>query len=280
MTATSSRLKFSALALVILASSLSGCATPGRTTMEDPWQPMNRGIYAFNDTLDRYAVKPAAKGYKAVTPNWVRARIGQFFLNLGYPVTMVNQLLQGKPVLFAQDTGRFITNTTIGLGGLFDVADRMGMPAHEEDFGQTLAVWGVPSGPYFVLPFYGPSTARDAPARIPAWLMGIPRLTKTSPWVDYGGKALEVIDTRANLLSSDATLESAYDRYGVMRDAWLQRREYLIFDGNPPEEMLELEDEDLLDEDMSDEDTAATDDSDAPSTTPNNETADPPADAP
>jgi phospholipid-binding lipoprotein MlaA len=262
-----------ALLLVVVFS--SGCATPGRTTMgEDPWQPMNRGIYAFNDTLDRYAVKPVAKGYKAVTPVWIRSRIGQFFANLGYPVTMVNQLLQGKPILFAQDTGRFITNSTLGLAGFFDVADRMGMPEHEEDFGQTFAVWGIPSGPYLVLPIYGPSTLRDGPGRIPAWLMGIPRLTEVSPAVDYGSKAVEVIDARANLLSSEATLDSAYDRYGVMRDAWLQRREYLIFDGSPPEEMLELEDEDMLLEDAT-----ATDDIDAPSTAPGNEPHDPPADA-
>jgi len=219
---------------------------------------MNRGIYAFNDTLDRYAVKPAAKGYKAVTPNWIRARLGQFFLNLGYPATMINQLLQGKPALFAQDTGRFITNTTLGLAGFFDVADRMGMPAHEEDFGQTLAVWGVPSGPYFVLPFYGPSTARDAPGRVVGWFMSVPRYLDAPPAVDYGLKGLEAIDTRASLLSSEATLESAYDRYGVMRDAWLQRREYLIFDGAPPEETLELEDEEMPDDNASNDASTTT----------------------
>jgi phospholipid-binding lipoprotein MlaA len=158
---------------------------------------------------------------------------------------MVNQLLQGKPALFAQDTGRFITNTTIGLAGFFDVADHMGMPAHEEDFGQTLAVWGTPSGPYLMLPFYGPSTLRDAPGRVVGWFMSIPRYADIDPAVDWGLKGWEAIDTRANLLSTDSTLESAFDRYGVMRDAWVQRREYLIFDGAPPEEMLELEDEEM-----------------------------------
>jgi len=245
-----SSLPLAASLLVLL--SLAGCATPGRTSMDDPWKPMNRGLYAFNDTLDRYAVKPVAKGYKAVLPTWLRSRLSQFFLNLGYPATMINQLLQGKPVLFAQDTGRFITNTTLGLAGFFDVADRMGMPAHEEDFGQTLAVWGTPSGPYLVLPFYGPSTARDAPGRVVGWFMSVPRYLDVPPAVDYGLKGLEAIDTRANLLSSEATLESAYDRYGVMRDAWLQRREYLIFDGAPPEEALEL-DEEIPDDDTSSE---------------------------
>jgi phospholipid-binding lipoprotein MlaA len=240
------RLLFKVSALVLMSFAISGCATPGRTVTDDPWKPMNRGIYAFNDGLDRYALKPVAKGYKAITPSWLRTRFSQFFLNLGYPATMVNQLLQGKPALFAQDTGRFITNTTLGLAGFFDVADHMGMPAHEEDFGQTLAVWGTPSGPYLMLPFYGPSTLRDAPGRVVGWFMSIPRYADIDPAVDWGLKGWEAIDTRANLLSTDATLESAFDRYGVMRDAWVQRREYLIFDGSPPEEMLELEDEGML----------------------------------
>lgn len=223
---------------------LVGCATPGRTTNDDPWSGLNRGIYKFNDGLDRGVLKPTAKGYKKITPNWFRSATGHFFANLSYPLTMVNQLLQGKPKLFVQDTGRFITNSTLGIAGLFDVADRMGMPAHDEDFGQTLAVWGVPSGPYFTLPFFGPSTARDAPARIPELLFSGLGYFDVSPGVEWGARGLELIDKRAALLSADATLDSAYDKYGVMRDAWVQRREYLIFDGNPPEEEIEmLEDE-------------------------------------
>lgn len=234
---------------ILLASifALGGCATTGRTTLEDPWQKANRGVYRFNDSLDRYALKPAAKGYKAVTPTWMRTSFSNFFANLGYPVTMVNQLLQGKPKLFAQDTGRFITNTVVGIGGFLDVADRMGMPAHDEDFGQTLAVWGVPSGPYVTLPFFGPSTARDAPARIPDYFLSIFRYVDVPAAAELGAEVLEVIDDRSELLSSEGTLDAAYDRYGVMRDAWLQRREYLIFDGEPPEEALEL-DEELMEE--------------------------------
>jgi phospholipid-binding lipoprotein MlaA len=241
-------------ALVLLAFASSGCATPGRTTGDDPWIGMNRGIYEFNDDLDRVVAKPVAKGYKAITPSWLRGMIGRFFANLEEPLTIANQLLQGKPGSFFQDTGRFITNSTIGVGGLFDVADHMKMPAHDEDFGQTLAVWGVPAGPYFTLPFFGPSTVRDAPSRIPEFFFGDLGYFGVPKAVEYGSLVLEVIDTRASLLATDATLDSAYDKYGVMRDAWIQRRVYLIYDGNPPEEKLELAPEDLDSED----DTAAT----------------------
>ena len=120
------------------------------------------------------------------------------------------------------------------------MADHWGMPAHDEDFGQTLAVWGVPSGPYVTLPLFGPSTLRDAPAKIPEYFLGVLDYAAVSTPVKWGARGLDLIDTRAALLSTDATLDTAYDKYGVMRDAWIQRREYLIYDGNPPEEALEL----------------------------------------
>lgn len=232
------------IALVCLA--FVGCATaPGRTTNDDPWNGFNRGVHKFNDGLDRAVLKPTAKGYKKVTPGWLRAGIGNVFANVGYPITMVNQLLQGKPKLFARDTARFLTNTVFGIGGIFDVADKVGLHAHDEDFGQTLAKWGVPSGPYLVLPLFGPSNARDAPGKVVDYFMSPTRNADLDPAVEWGSKALEIIDKRAALLSSEATLDSAYDRYGVMRDAWTQRREYLVFDGDPPEEKIEeFKDED------------------------------------
>jgi phospholipid-binding lipoprotein MlaA len=216
---------------------------------------MNRHIYKFNDGLDHAVVKPVAKGYKAITPNWFRGAVGRFFANLDEPLTIVNQLLQGKPTLFLQDTGRLLTNSTLGIGGLFDVADGMHMPAHHEDFGQTLAVWGVPSGPYFTIPFFGPSTVRDAPMRIPEFFFGDLGFFGVSDAVEYGLLGLNIIDTRASLLAADSTLDNAYDKYGVMRDAWIQRRIYLIYDGNPPEETLELPPDDA--ESDSDSTTAA-----------------------
>lgn len=226
-------------ATVFAAVSSGGCASPGRTTRDDPWNGFNRGVYKFNDGLDRALLKPAARGYKAVTPNWFRDMTGRFFSNLGYPITAVNQLLQGKPKLFVQDTGRFLTNSTLGLAGLFDVADHMGMPAHDEDFGQTFAVWGAPSGPYLTLPLLGPSTLRDAPGKIPDYFLSIFRYANVSTAEQIGARGLEIVDMRASLLAAESALGGAYDRYGVLRDAWLQRREYLIYDGNPPEEKLE-----------------------------------------
>jgi phospholipid-binding lipoprotein MlaA len=222
--------------LLLALLMLGGCAsTPGRTPLDnDPWHSMNRGIYTFNDGLDRYALKPVAKGYKKVTPTWVRSRVGSFFGNLTYPITAVNQLLQGKPKLFAQDTGRFVTNTVFGIAGLFDVADKMGMPQHDEDFGQTLAVWGVPSGPYLMLPIFGPSTLRDGPAKVPDYFISPMRYADITTLESLSIRALDLVDTRAQLLSTEAALEGAYDRYGIVRDAWLQRREYMIFDGDPP----------------------------------------------
>jgi phospholipid-binding lipoprotein MlaA len=245
-------------ALLALAA-VGGCATaPGRTSSDDPWSGFNRGMYKFNDGLDRAVLKPTAKAYKAVTPNWFRGMTGRFFANLGYPVTMVNQLLQGKPKLFLKDTGRFIANSTLGLGGLFDVADKMGMPSNDEDFGQTLAVWGVPSGPYLMLPLLGPSTLRDGPAKVPDYFLGVTRHIDVSTATEWGARGLEIIDGRAALLATEATLESAFDRYGIMRDAWVQRREYQIFDGNPPDEPLELEDfEDELEDPDADADADA-----------------------
>ncbi|MGC3980593.1 MAG: VacJ family lipoprotein [Steroidobacteraceae bacterium] len=245
------------LSCLLAVALLSGCAsTPGRTTSNDPWQGMNRGIYKLNDVADRAAVKPLAKGYRKITPSWMRTGISNFFTNIGTPWVMVNELLQGKPGAMAQDTCRLVLNTIVGLGGFIDVASKLEMEVHDEDFGQTLAVWGVPSGPYLVLPAFGPSTLRDGFGRIPDWF-GRPLRYADIPWeTSTGLTTLDVVQTREGLLSVEDTLNQAYDPYGVMRDAWLQRREYLIYDGNPPEPALE--------EDMpEDEDVAADNATDA-----------------
>lgn len=228
------------LLFYLLLLSLTGCAAmPGRTTADDPLQGFNRGVYRFNDAVDRAALKPVAKGYKKITPDWMRAGIGNFFNNLEQPWVIVNELLQGKPKLMAQDTCRLVLNTTVGIGGLFDVAGRLGLPLNDEDFGQTLAVWGVPSGPYLVLPFIGPSNLRDGPGRVVDYFAR-PQRYADIPWETQTGlTALEVIDARAKLLSVDGTLNNAFDKYGVIRDAWVQQREYRIYDGNPPEEKLD-----------------------------------------
>lgn len=229
-------------ALAIIAALLitAGCATaPGRTASSDPWEGMNRGIYKFNDTLDRAALKPVAKGYRTITPRWLRTGVGNFFANLTYPATIVNQFLQGKGKAGISDTGRFLVNTTIGVGGLLDVATPLGLQSHDEDFGQTLAVWGVGSGPYVTLPFLGPSSLRDAPSRVFDYFLG-PLVYLDVPWeTQWGMRGLDIVHSRAELLPLDETLQKTYDPYAFIRDAWAQQREFAIFDGNPPPEQLE-----------------------------------------
>jgi phospholipid-binding lipoprotein MlaA len=228
----------------------SGCASaPGRTTNADPWEGFNRGVYKFNDTVDRATLKPVAKGYRKVTPRWIRTGVGNFFANLSYPVTIVNQFLQGKAKTGFQDTGRFLVNTTLGVVGLVDVATKVGLEANDEDFGQTLAVWGVGSGPYLTLPFFGPSSLRDAPSRIADYFMGPLTYVDTIPWeAEWGMRGLDLVHSRAELLSLDPTLQSTFDPYAFIRDAFVQQREYTIFDGNPPPEQLEDFEEDAAEE--------------------------------
>jgi phospholipid-binding lipoprotein MlaA len=217
---------------------LGGCASTAHRVASDPLEPMNRGIYKFNDALDRAALKPAAKAYVKITPSWFRTGVGNFFTNLSGPTTIVNQLLQGKIVAAGQDTLRLMINTTLGWGGVLDVASGARLPMHEEDSGQTLGRWGVPAGPYLMLPLVGPATLRDAPARI------ADEFLRPLHWYNrnnlrWSSLALSLLDTRARLLPLDKTLEETYDRYGFLRDAYLQRRQYQVYDGNPPEETFE-----------------------------------------
>ncbi len=196
----------------------------------DPWEGMNRKIFVFNDTLDTYLVKPVAKGYLAVTPDPVEVSVSNFFENLGEVKNIVNDVLQWKWGQAANDSGRLLVNTTIGIAGLFDVAKHMGMPRAEgEDFGQTLADWGVGQGPYLVLPFLGPSTLRD--------LGGMPVDGYTNPiaYVDHVPTrntvyATDLLETRASLIEAEDLISG--DKYAFMRDAFLQRRNYLVKDGD------------------------------------------------
>jgi phospholipid-binding lipoprotein MlaA len=239
-----------AAAVASIALLAAGCAaTPGRTTADDRWEGFNRGVYKFNDAVDRAALKPVAKGYRRITPRWMRVGIGNFLGNLEYPATAVNQFLQGKPKMGLRDTGRFLLNSTLGVAGLFDVATSVGLEANDEDLGQTLAVWGVGSGPYLTLPFFGPSTLRDAPTRIADFVFD-PLSYTDPPWeVIWGVRALEVVHSRAELLTLDPTLQRTYDPYAFIRDSWVQQREFAIFDGNPPPETLEdFEEEEPADE--------------------------------
>lgn len=239
-------LRICAVLAILLMS--AGCAsTPGRTHADDPWEGLNRGVYKFNDTLDRAALKPVAKGYKKITPHWFRTGVGNFFTNLSYPTTIVNQFLQGKAKLGLQDTGRFLLNSTVGLAGVLDVATPLGLATNDEDFGQTLAMWGVGSGPYVTLPFFGPSSLRDAPSRVFDYFLG-PLIYMDVPWeTEWGLRSFDVVHSRSELLSLDPTLQRTFDPYAFIRDAWAQQREFAIYDGNPPPETL---DEEFMEEEV------------------------------
>lgn len=233
-------LRHSTLAAVLLLSAVSPQALAADAA--DPWEGFNRSVFRFNETLDRYVTKPLAKGYQTVTPQVVDDAISRFFNNLSSPVTLVNQLLQGKPAAAAATTSRLIFNSTVGVGGLFDVAARMGVKREKEDFGQTLAVWGVKPGPYLVLPLLGPSTVRDTAGRV-GDIASDPRVYMNDDFAMVLGVA-EVVDVRADLLSVEKVIEG--DRYNFIRDYYLQQREFAIADGR-------IEKDEFLDEDPSDE---------------------------
>lgn len=219
---------------------LGGCATTSTSEVNDPLEGYNRIMYSFNDTLDKVIIKPAAIGYDAVTPDPIQKGVSNFFSNLNEITVIINDLLQLKFGQAFHDTGRFVLNSTVGIAGLFDVAGYAGYEKHNEDFGQTLGVWGVDTGPYFVMPFFGPRTVRDT--------VGLVADIYTDPvtYVDDTGArnalvALQVIDHRANLLGTEEVLnEATDDEYIFVRDAYLQRRQNLVYDGNPPEEDFDV----------------------------------------
>lgn len=239
-----------AVRLVILAAAgclLAGCAAqatpPGITP--DPLEKINRVTYGFNDAFDEVLLKPVAKGYKNVTPPLVRRGVGNFFDNLREPYIIVNSLLQGKPGGALAGTGRLLVNSTVGLGGLIDVGSDLGLEKRDEDFGQTLAVWGVPRGPYIVLPFLGPSSPRDAFGQLgDLGLNGVRFINDTSARDKL--TVLAIVDIRARLLPLESQIESSNDPYLFVRESYLQRREYLIYDGYPPED--DFFEEEFLDE--------------------------------
>ena len=232
-------------ALALLPALLSGCATTGERDPADPLEPANRRVYDFNMAVDRATLRPAATVYKDHVPKVVQTGVGNFFTNLSVPVTAVNNLLQRKPVAAGQDLLRFVINSTLGWGGIFDIASPSGIPLHNEDLGQTLGTYGVPAGPYLMVPLLGPSTVRDLPSSV------VDRLLQPLYWFNPGNArwvslGLSLLDTRARLLPLDATIAQAYDPYAFVRNAFLARREYLIWDGNPPERPV---DEEFLEED-------------------------------
>jgi phospholipid-binding lipoprotein MlaA len=224
-----------------------GCASlppGGKADPRDPWERFNRASFKMNDALDRAILRPTARTYVKVTPRFMRTGISNFFENLETVTTLINDTLQGKMSAAGHDTARFLLNTTLGLGGLFDPATAAGIDKNDEDFGQTLGKWGVSSGPYLMLPFMGPTTVRDGIARIPDTFTD-PAHYLEDDSTRYLITAVEVLDLRAGLLDLDDELSQSFDRYAFVRNAWMQRREFKVRDGDVEDEAF---DEEMLDE--------------------------------
>jgi phospholipid-binding lipoprotein MlaA len=223
-----------------LALGLSACVTlPPNSPRapQDPWESWNRGVYKVNVKLDNAIAKPVARTYVRVVPSPIRTGVTNFFANLNTPTVMVNDALQGKLLAAANDLGRFVLNTTVGIGGILDPATPAGLARNDEDFGQTLGHWGVHPGPFVELPILGPSDLRDAPAKFVDTYTN-PRQYIRNTYVKYGLYLPSLVDTRAALLPLDETLTHVYDPYAFIRDAYLQRRAYLVSDGKATDETL------------------------------------------
>jgi phospholipid-binding lipoprotein MlaA len=216
------------LTLLLLCISFSAYAAE-----EDPWEGWNRDVFTFNETLDKYALKPVAQAYRNVTPVVVDDAITNVFSNLGEPLIVINDVLQGKFLQALSDTGRFIVNSTVGILGIFDVASHIGLAKHAEDFGQTLAYWGVESGPYVMLPVLGPSTLRDTAGFTVdtfAFLEADPRTHAIdNSTVYYSTVYGQYLDLRADFIPAEGIITG--DRYSFIRSLYLQRRDFLINDG-------------------------------------------------
>ncbi|WP_165768579.1 MlaA family lipoprotein [Sandarakinorhabdus cyanobacteriorum] len=238
-------IRIAAPALLLLL--LAGCATTGSTDLSraeaDPWEKSNRRVFAFNKRLDRWVVKPIATGYRAVVPKPARTAVANAYGNYGEPANFANSLLQGKIAQAFRTVDRFILNTTLGVGGVAEVATDLGRPKEPEDFGQTLARWGVKSGPYLVLPLFGPSTLRDG-LMTPVDVFVDPADFTRNAWLRPGWdvriamSAGRIINFRNTLIETgaDKLLADSLDDYALARSAYLQRRRLQLFDGNLPAE--------------------------------------------
>jgi phospholipid-binding lipoprotein MlaA len=233
---------------------LAGCATGSNP--RDPYEGFNRKVFAFNEGLDKAVLKPVAKGYDKVVPEFAHTGVTNFFNNLGVVVTTFNDAVQLKGKKVPVDIARFATNLTFGIFGLIDVATKLGIENRNEDFGQSLGYWGVGSGPYLVLPIFGPSTVRDGAGLAVDYFASPFYYWDNHTRARWEVLAVNIVNTRANLLPAEKILDqSGVERYTFLRDVYLQRREYLIYDGNPPvstgprpKSLRELEEEDMRDE--------------------------------
>ena len=231
---------FKRLVMFGLVVSMVGCASiPAGVppSPDDPWEPFNRSVFEFNEGLDKYVLKPVVSGYRFVLPEFIREGIYNFFSNYNDIYTALNNLLQGKPDYAFNDLMRVVVNTTIGLGGLIDLATPGGLEKHKEDFGQTFGVWGIPSGPYVVLPFFGPSSVRDTFGTVAD--LETDYLFKYIPDVGLRNSltGLRVVNARNTYYEAGDLLDgAAIDKYSFLRDAYIQRRKYQINEGRDDEE--------------------------------------------
>lgn len=251
MTATASVRLLACLTLPLLAA---GCAHRPPDDPSDPLESVNRGIFAFNRQADRYVLRPVAKGYRDYVPVEIRSGISNFLDNLFYPTVIVNDLLQGKFVQGGKDLGRFVVNTTVGIVGFMDVATDLGLPANDEDLGQTFGRWGAGEGWYLMLPLLGPSNARDLVGRVGDTFTGPTPIAdmadaytvtghEVDNTVDLSLTVMSGVSARVSLLDADKFLDEQLDPYIFVRTAYLQRRQNLVFDGNPPKHAFDFDDE-------------------------------------
>lgn len=220
---------------------LSGCASTGYHHPEDPYEGYNRKVFAFNLGFDRHVYRPIAKGYDLITPKFVQRRISNFFSNLDQISVVGNDLLQLNGPWMASDVGRLVFNTTLGIGGLFDPATRMGMQKHNQDFGLTIARWGIKKSPYFIFPLLQPSTTRDFLGYAVDGTVFTLWTYIDPDWIGYSARALDLIESRAKLLPTDKLVDQAFDPYIFVRDFYLQNRKAKIDRVLNPEEVIEGE---------------------------------------
>ena len=231
----------------------SACSAANTRSDYDPWEKMNRGTFWFNEKVDTYALEPIAKGWEWIMPDPLERAIERFFDNLRFPINLLNNLLQGKLAAAGEETGRFLVNSTVGLAGFMDPASSWGLEAHEEDFGQTLGVWGVQPGPYLVIPLLGPSNVRDGVGRVADGFTTVyPYFL--SFYVTLAVSGVQVVNWRAlNLEEIETAKEASLDYYVFVRNAYFQRRMEQVHDGKPPRAEEDPYDESLYDEPYDDE---------------------------
>lgn len=229
--------------LLLAVAILAGCSIAKPRT-DDPHEQFNRKVYAFNDSVDQAVIRPVAVGYRKITNPPVRRAVSDFFTNIRMPITVANDLLQARPMQAARSTGRFLVNLTLGVGGFFDPASQLGLPLEDNDFGITLARWGVPEGDFLMLPLVGPTTVRDV-WRLPVDsyffdpLSYYARNNHYKYGQQYIPQVLYLVTLRSRAIDAENFLKSAYDPYVFLRDAYRQQRLYQIYDGNPPADVIE-----------------------------------------